>query len=457
MTPPDPIVQFLSGRGVEYIHAPQVLLPDGITSATLSLTDGRISGISPLEPEQREGYRVDPALLLIPGLVDTHVHLNEPGRTDWEGFAAGTRAAAAGGVTTIVDMPLNSVPVTTTAEALEIKKDATTNKLTVDTGFWGGAVPENLGRLHELHRAGVFGFKCFTSDSGIPEFDRLDWSQVEQAMMEVAALDSLLLVHAEDPELLAPFGALGRVYQPFVASRPDAAETSAVAKVIRLARQTGARTHILHVSSAQSLPLLRAAKREGVRITAETCPHYLGLSAESIPDGATSHKCCPPIRDRQTQDRLWEAVLDGTLDCVVTDHSPATADLKYAHNGDWGLAWGGISSLQLGFSVLYTEATKRGIPVERVVAMMSSQPASLVGLGDRGAIGEGMRADFAVVDLSAEFPVDPTQLYSKNPVTPYAGHTLRASVVTTIRAGRVIYDAHSGWFAEPSGEIVAAR
>ena len=300
--------------------------------------------------------------MLLPGLVDSHVHVNEPGRTAWEGFASATRAAAAGGVTTLVDMPLNSIPPTTTVEALDIKRAATDGKLSVDVAFWGGAVPDNLGSLGPLHAAGVRGFKAFLTPSGVDEFGHLDAEQLEAALAEVAALGSVLIVHAEDPADLHADGALGPRYADFLASRPAVSERHAIARVIDAMRRTGARAHVLHLSDAGSLDLIRSAKAEGLPLTVETCPHYLALRAEDVPSAATQFKCCPPIRDAGNQDLLWAAVLDGTIDAIVSDHSPSTADLK---NADFGLSWGGIAGLQLGLSVVWTEARRRGIPLER--------------------------------------------------------------------------------------------
>ncbi|MGZ8805344.1 MAG: allantoinase AllB, partial [Microbacterium sp.] len=260
--------------------------------------------------------------VLLPGLVDSHVHVNEPGRTEWEGFRSATLAAAAGGVTTIVDMPLNSLPPTTSVEALAIKRAAAEPSAYIDIGFWGGAVPESLGRLGPLHEAGVFGFKCFLSPSGVDEFPHLSRAQFGAAMEEVAALGSRLIVHAEDPALLAADGALGRGYEAFLASRPAASEASAIDAVIAEARRTSARAHILHLSDAGSLPAIRAAKADGVALTVETCPHYLTIVAEEIPDGASEFKCCPPIREAANRDHLWAGIVDGTIDAIVSDHSP---------------------------------------------------------------------------------------------------------------------------------------
>lgn len=376
--------------------------------------------------------------VLIPGLVDTHVHINEPGRTEWEGFASATRAAAAGGVTTLIDMPLNSIPATTTVSALVIKREAARTSV-VDVGFWGGAVPQNLGHLRELHDAGVFGFKAFLAPSGVDEFDHLDAAQLERALEEIAGFGGVLIVHAEDPGVLdAHADDGGTDYHRFVESRPDEAEVTAIERVIAGVRRTGARAHILHLSSAAALPALRAARAEGLPITVETCPHYLAISEEQVPDGGTQFKCCPPIRDDANRDALWQALLDGDIDIVVTDHSPSTAALKFAHDGDFGLAWGGIAGLQTGLAAVWTDAARRGIPLERVIGWMSTGPADFVGLATKGRIAVGAAADLASFAPDATFTVHAAELLHKNPVSAYDGRELRGIVRTTWLAGHPV-------------------
>jgi len=376
--------------------------------------------------------------VLIPGLVDTHVHINEPGRTEWEGFASATRAAAAGGVTTLIDMPLNSIPATTTVPALEVKREAARTSI-VDIGFWGGAVPQNLGHLRELHDAGVFGFKAFLAPSGVDEFDHLDAAQLERALEEIAGFGGVLIVHAEDPGVLdAHADDGGTDYRRFVESRPDAAEVTAIERVIAGVRRTGARAHILHLSSAAALPALRAARAEGLPITVETCPHYLAITEEQVPDGGTQFKCCPPIRDDANRDALWQAMLDGDIDIVVTDHSPSTAALKFAHDGDFGLAWGGIAGLQTGLAAVWTEAARRGIPLERVIGWMSTGPADFAGLATKGRIAVGAAADLVSFAPDATFTVHAAELLHKNPVSAYDGRELRGIVRTTWLAGHPV-------------------
>lgn len=405
------------------MHASSALIGGAFREAWVGVRDGRIAEIAdtPLDGPTLELAEDE---VLIPGIVDTHVHINEPGRTEWEGFASATRAAAAGGVTTIIDMPLNSIPATTTVEALAAKRAVAA--VSVDTGFWGGAVPQNLGALRPLHEAGVFGFKAFLAPSGVPEFDHLDAAQLERALEEIAALGSLLIVHAEDPGVLdAHVGHGGTGYRAFVESRPDEAEVTAIERVIAGVRRTGARAHILHLSSAAALPGLRAARAEGLPITIETCPHYLTISEEQIADGATQFKCCPPIRDDANRDLLWAALVDGDIDIVVTDHSPATVELKTAGAGDFQLAWGGIAGLQTGFSAVWTEASRRGIPLETVLGWMSRGPADLVGLHQKGRIAVGADADLVAFAPEETFTVRADSLLHKNPVSAYEGRELR--------------------------------
>ena len=364
--------------------------------------------------------------VLLPGLVDTHVHVNEPGRTDWEGYASATRAAAAGGVTTLLDMPLNSIPPTTTVANLRTKQDVARDQVWIDTGFWGGAIPGNAGDLQALHEAGVFGFKCFLLPSGVDEFPPLDAAGLAEAMTVLAERDALLIAHAEDEhEISDP---AGPAYDDFLASRPQAAEQRAINLVIDTARRTGARAHVVHLASGDALPAIRAARAEGVRLTVETCPHYLTFTADEIPPGHTEFKCCPPIRDDFNRAELWQALADGDIDLVVSDHSPCTADLKVP---DFRDAWGGIASVQLSLPAVWTGARERGHSLVDVVRWMATAPADLVGLTDRGRIAEGATADFAVLAPEETFVVDPERLWHKNPVTAYAGRTLVGTVRQT--------------------------
>ncbi|AXH35551.1 allantoinase AllB [Humibacter sp. BT305] len=398
--------------------------------------------------------------VLMPGVVDSHVHVNEPGRTEWEGFTTGTRAAAAGGVTTIVDMPLNSIPPTTTVEGLDVKRAAAEPQASVDVGFWGGAIPSSLGSLRPLWERGVFGFKAFLSPSGVDEFPHLTTDQLNAALDEIAGFGGLLIVHAEDPDVLDRSGASegSTHYLDFVASRPDLAEEDAIAHVIAGVRRSGARAHVLHLSSARALDQIRAAKAEGLPITVETCPHYLSFAAGEIPDGATQFKCCPPIRDEGNRDLLWEALVDGTIDLVASDHSPSTAELKFSSGGDFLEAWGGISGLQVSLPAVWTAARDRGIPLERVIGWMCEGPAALTGLtGSKGSIEPGAAADLVAFAPEESFTVRASELEHRNKVSAFDGRELRGIVHTTWLAGAPVYSlapAGDAVFAAPSGRLL---
>jgi allantoinase len=434
------------------IRAASALIDGDIRSVDIGIIDGTIAAISNDRLHGDEVFTLADDEVLIPGIVDTHVHINEPGRTEWEGFASATRAAAAGGVTTVIDMPLNSVPATTTVDALEFKRAVASDKAMVDVGFWGGAVPENLGTLRSMHDAGVFGFKAFLAPSGVEEFGHLDAAQLEAALEEVADFDGLLIVHAEDPGVLGEHHNEGGVSYPrFVESRPDEAETTAIDRVIAGVRRTGARAHILHLSSAAALPALRAARAEGLAITVETCPHYLTIAAEDIPDGATQFKCCPPIRDDANREALWQALLDGDIDIIVTDHSPSTVELKFAHNGDFALAWGGIAGLQLGLSSIWTEALRRDIPLAKVLRWMSAGPANFVGLPHKGRIAVGADADLLAFAPTEVFTVNVDDLLHKNPVSAYDKRELTGVVRSTWLRGVAVDTAPD---AEATGHLL---
>ncbi len=440
------------------LRSTRVVTPQGTRPASVAVARGRIAAVLPHDTAPPPGAQVrdfgDDVLL--PGLVDTHVHVNDPGRTAWEGFWTATRAAAAGGVTTLVDMPLNSLPPTTTVGHLRTKQAVAKDAAHIDVGFWGGAVPANLGALRPLHDAGVFGFKCFLSPSGVEEFPELDGEQLTEAMAQTAGFDGLLIVHAEDPRRLARAPQRGGPkYADFLRSRPPGSEDAAIESVITAARQLSARVHILHLSSAGALPLIAAARRTGVRLSVETCPHYLTLTDQDVPDAASAFKCCPPIREAANQDLLWAALADGTIDCVVSDHSPSTADLK---TPDFATAWGGISSLQLGLPAVWTEARRRGHTLEDVVRWMSERTARLAGLAEKGAIEAGRDADFAVLAPDAAFTVDPAELQHRNPVTAYAGRTLYGVVTSTWLRGTCVYERADGAagpvFAAPAGRLL---
>jgi allantoinase len=427
----------------------RVLTEDGIVLRRVAVSDGRVVTVESLsdwaptlahEPGSLVVELAEDEVLL-PGLVDTHVHVNEPGRTEWEGFVTATRAAAAGGVTTLLDMPLNSVPATTSVAALEVKRAAADGACAVDVGFWAGAVPDSLGRLADLHAAGVFGLKCFLLDSGVPEFPPLSAEQLRAAMTEIAAFDGLLIVHAEDPDVIAAHAVAHTTsYAEFLGSRPPEAETSAIATVVAAARETGCRAHVVHLSAADALPVIARARAEGVRLTVETCPHYLTLAAEQVADGQTQFKCCPPVRGAANADLLWQGLAEGLIDTVVSDHSPSTADLKLLDEGDFGAAWGGISSLQLGLPLVWTAARQRGHSLEDVVGWMARRPAEVAGVRGKGRIEVGSAADLAVFAPDAELTVDVARLRHRNPVSPYHGQTLTGVVRATYLAGRRVAD-----------------
>jgi allantoinase len=435
----------------------RVVTERGLAAANVLVEDGRIRRLDSWGPPAPGAELVDSGdCALLPGVVDSHVHVNEPGRTDWEGFETATAAAAAGGVTTIVDMPLNCLPVTTTREAMRIKEDTASPKARVDWGMWGGVIPGNEGELDGMIDAGVCGFKCFLVHSGIDEFPNATEEDLDRAMPILARRGSVLLVHAELPgpiEAAAGGGGDPRRHDTWLRSRPRAAEDEAVALVVRLAEKHGCRAHIVHLSSADALPLLREAKRRGVPITVETCPHYLTFAAEEIPDGQTHFKCAPPIRERENRERLWEGLRDGTIDLVVSDHSPCTPELKRLDAGDYQAAWGGISSLQLGLAAIWTAARERGFGLVDLARWMSRGPARLAGLADKGAIAPGHDADFTLLEPDRVFTPSAGSLRHRHPITPWAGRALAGFVERTFLRGEAIWD-HGRLPGAPRGRRV---
>ena len=435
------------------IRSTRVLLPSGIQPAEIEIAGDRIAAVRPLqnfeppqnleplqnrEPPQNLAPRTS-NLLVMPGLVDTHVHVNEPGRTAWEGFATATAAAAAGGITTIVDMPLNSIPAVTTVKGLEAKRRLAPID-GVEVAFWGGIVPDNWHELDDLASAGVRGFKCFLSPSGVDEFPSVEARDLRRALPVLARRRLPLLAHAESPAALRmiPVAADARSYRTWLDSRPPGAEADAIEMLIALAEESGARIHIVHLATERALPALRAARAKGLPVTVETCPHYLTFAAEEIPEGGTFFKCAPPIRARATRDALWDALAAGAIDLVASDHSPCPPDLKA--NGDFVRAWGGIASLELGLSAVWTGAAARGIDVARLAEWLSAAPARLAGLdGRKGSIEPGKDADLVVWDPDAEIVVDETRLRQRHKRTPYAGLRLRGRVHETWARGRLVY------------------
>jgi allantoinase len=465
------------------IRGKRVVLPDSIAPASIHIVDDTIVEIASYEsvPADCELIETNDESLVMPGLVDTHVHVNEPGRTEWEGFATATRAAAAGGVTTLVDMPLNSIPPTTTLAGFKAKLDAARGQCRVDVGFWGGVVPGNTSELASLAEAGVVGFKCFLIHSGVDEFPNVTEDDLRETLPELKRLGALLIVHAEVPGPISRTGipacpvdsekgataksngvlpispdkkVCPAKYETFLASRPRAAEDEAVALMIKLAREFSTRVHIVHHSSADSLSMLREAKATGLRITAETCPHYLTFAAEEIPDGATEFKCCPPIRERENREQLWSALGSGTLDLIVSDHSPCPPEMKLPETGDFLAAWGGISSLQLRLPVVWTESLRRGYSLEDVTRWLCGAPARLVGLENRkGMIAAGCDADLVIWNPAQQFKVTGAALHHRHKLTPYEGRTLNGVVEKTFLRGRKIYDGGE-FIGEPRGLLL---
>lgn len=437
----------------------RVVLPTGITPAGVRVVGEQIVSVEALGTPPNGATLIDLAdAMLLPGLVDTHVHVNEPGRTHWEGFKSATRAAAAGGVTTLLDMPLNSIPATINVAALAAKRSAASGKCYVDVGFIGGVVSDNSGDLPDLHEAGVLAWKCFLIDSGVPEFSAVDEAALRRALGVIAQWRLPLMVHAELPGPIAAAQRPGLVrrYAEYAATRPPLAESEAVALLIRLAQESDARIHIVHVSSDDALRIIRAARARGVGVSGETCPHYLTFAAEEILDGATQYKCAPPIRSTEHRDALWSGLRDGTLSCVVSDHSPSPPALKHLDSGDLAAAWGGIASLQLGLSVVWTGARRRGLPVDKVAHWMAERPADFVRLQNKGRIAQGADADLVVFDPDVEWTVDARRLEHRHPITPYDGLTLAGRVRSTYLRGTLIYDA--GVFPQPpTGRLLDRR
>ena len=441
------------------LHSNRMVFPHGVREATLFIRDGLIREIT-------EGAAAaDPGVVLVdagnsavmPGVIDPHVHINEPGRTDWEGFDTATRSALAGGLTTLVDMPLNSSPVTTTVAAFDQKLAAAAGKLYSHCGFWGGLVPGNTSEIGPLADKGVLGFKAFLTHSGIDEFPNTTEGDLRKAMPVIARYGLPLLVHCEleSAGSSAGFAAADpRSYRAYLASRPSRWEEDAIGLMIRLCREYGCRTHIVHLSSAEAIGRIREAKKEGLPLTVETAQHYLYFSAEQIGDGQTLFKCAPPIRDKNNQERLWEALLDGTIDLVATDHSPAPPALKETASGDFKKAWGGVSSIQLALPVLWTAARKRGVSLPQLAKWLCMGPARLAGLSEtKGVLAPGYEADLIVWKPEQDFRVTEDILYHRHKITPYLGEQLYGVVEQAYLHGRKVFD--KGVFVQPpQGRII---
>ncbi|HRH70554.1 MAG TPA: allantoinase AllB [Flavobacteriales bacterium] len=430
------------------IHSTRVVTPTGVIEASLILADGQILDVLAGRVE-REGIPFESFgdKVIMPGVIDAHVHINEPGRTHWEGFVTATKAAAAGGITTMIEMPLNADPVTTTAEALRVKLEAVTGKLHMNVGFYGGVVPGNIDDLDALLRSGVFGIKAFLTHSGIDEFPNVTEADLRKALPILKKHDAKLLVHCELERDVIPGLTRNRdnarSYTNYLASRPAQWETDAIALMIRLSEEYDVRVHIVHVSAAEALPLIRDAKKRSLRITAETCPHYLVFCAEEIPDGATEFKCAPPIRERANNELLWEALKDGTLDFMATDHSPAPPDIKEQQSGDFMKAWGGIAGLQFLLPAFWSGARERGVSLEDVARLLCTNPADFLGLKRKGRIEVGCDADLVVWDPEASFVVREEMVQHRHKLTPYVGRTLRGVVERTMVDRRVVFDGTS--------------
>ncbi len=423
------------------VRARRVVTSAGEVACSVAIAGGQIVALESYDSSVQADRQLllDNDLVVLPGLVDSHVHICEPGNTSWEGFDTATRAAAAGGITTLVDMPLDSMPVTIDVPSLNEKAAAAEGKCHVDVGFWGGVVPQNVRSLRPLLEAGVLGFKCFLVDSGLEDFPPVDAASLEAALAELAPTGCPLLVHAEDDETVAAqLVPSGPSYADFLATRPNTIENRAVEVVVTAARRTGGWAHICHLSSAEALPLLAAARADGLHVTAETCPHYLSLTAEQVPDGATTFKCYPPVREAANRDALWEGLAAGVLELVVSDHSPCTVDMKHLDDGDFGAAWGGISSLQLSLPVVWTAARHRGFGLGDVARWMAEDTARFAGLTRKGRIAPGYDADLVVFAPDEAFTVEAAALFHRNKITPYDGRKLYGVVRTTLLRGETV-------------------
>jgi allantoinase len=427
----------------------RVVTPEGIRPAAIVVEGEKIQAvvsldqvpISPTIPHSNIHDFGNAAIL--PGLVDSHVHINDPGRAEWEGFDTATRAAAAGGYTFLVDMPLNCLPATTTVASLEAKRAAAHGRCHIDWAAWGGVVADNQNEIEALAAAGVLGFKCFLINPGIDGFTMVTERQLRAALPAVARTGLPLLVHAElpgpiDSAMEALAEADWRCYSTYLQSRPEEAELAAIRLLLSLCREYGFRLHIVHLSASSALPELSTARSEGLAVSVETCPHYLHLSSDAIADGATTHKCAPPIRSSENREKLWQGLSDGVIDFVVTDHSPCPPAMKRLDEGNFRTAWGGISSLSVALPVMWTEAARRGFSLADIARWMAEKPARLAGT-HKGQIAPGFDADFVVFDPEGEFLVTEERLYYRHPISPYLGERLRGIVKATYLRGQPVF------------------
>jgi allantoinase len=443
------------------VRGRRVLAPEGERAASIHIRRGVIAGIADFDERFGDHAIFDAGdCSVMPGLVDTHVHINEPGRTEWEGFWTATQAAAAGGVTTLIEMPLNSIPATTTVAAYREKIAAAAGKLWVDVGFWGGVVPGNVHELRPLWDAGVFGFKCFLAPSGVDQFALVTEPDLLLALPELAALDAPVLAHAEWPAELEAAqreissGQPPQKYATWLASRPRSAEDLAIAVLLDLSQRAGARVHIVHLSSANPLAMFARTKSGRAGVTIETCPHYLTFASEDIADGATEFKCAPPIRERDNREQLWAALGAGTIDLIASDHSPCPPAMKLREEGDFLRAWGGIASLQIALPAVWTEARSRGYALTHVVRWMCEGPARLAGLQNRkGAIAVGRDADLVIFNPDRKFRVDPDDLHHRHKLTPYAERELTGVVEATFVRGQKVFE-RGRFAAAPAGRVL---
>ena len=461
MSNPSKMSDSSSGETDLIVRGRRVVTPDGERAAAIHVSRGVITRISDFD-DIPSGSPIHEAaeFAIMPGLVDTHVHINEPGRTEWEGFATATRAAAAGGITTLIEMPLNSIPATTSVAAFKTKLAAAAGKLSVDTGFWGGVVPGNSQELRGLWEAGCFGFKCFLVDSGVKEFASVGETDLRSALPVLAKIGVPLLAHSELPGPIDD-AAKRRVanasrnsYQTWLDSRPRAAENDAIELLLRLGSEFGARIHIVHLSSTDAIPRIQKAKATGQPLSVETCPHYLTFSSEEVPEGATQFKCAPPIRERDNREHLWDGLREGTIDMIATDHSPCPPEMKRQETGDFLDAWGGIASLQLSLPAVWTEAKRRGFSLTHLAKWLCEAPARLAGLDhQKGAIAPGRDADLVIWNPEASFKVNPAQLHHRHKLTPYAESDLMGIVEATFLRGVKIFE-RGNFCRAPAGQVL---